>query len=128
MINKIGRPRNGSPICLIEIMMRDRIWRYEILLSCIINIILSEDLTKDKKLLSSNNYPFYDSGQNFGYWDLRCRCYWDLSCRCYSDHIEVWLVHLKCRFNCDSFTWLLDYNYRFSDYKLIMTDYMIANQ
>ena len=81
----------------------------------IINIILSEGFTKDIKLLSSNSYPFYDSGKNFGYRGLRCRCYWDLSCRCYDDPIEVWLFNLKCRFNCDSFTWLPDYNDRLSD-------------
>ena len=30
--NKIGRPRNGSPICLITSMITDRIGRHEVLL------------------------------------------------------------------------------------------------
>ena len=33
VINKIGRPRSGSPICLITSMIRDRIGRHEVLLS-----------------------------------------------------------------------------------------------
>ena len=33
----------------------------------IINIKLSEDPRKDKKLLNSENYPFYDFGEIFGY-------------------------------------------------------------
>ena len=32
MINKIGRPRGGSPICLITSMITDRIGRHEVLL------------------------------------------------------------------------------------------------
>ena len=32
VINKIGRPRSGSPICLIKSMITDRIGRHEILL------------------------------------------------------------------------------------------------
>ena len=32
VINKIGRPRSGSPICLITSMMTDRIGRHEVLL------------------------------------------------------------------------------------------------
>ena len=32
VINKIGRPRSGSPICLITIMITDRIGRHEVLL------------------------------------------------------------------------------------------------
>ena len=32
MINKIGRPRSGSPICLITSMITDRIGRHEVLL------------------------------------------------------------------------------------------------
>ena len=32
VINKIGRPRSGSPICLITSMITDRIGRHEILL------------------------------------------------------------------------------------------------
>ena len=32
VINKIGRPRSGSPICLITSMITDRIGRYEVLL------------------------------------------------------------------------------------------------
>ena len=31
-INKIGRPRSGSPICLITSMITDRIGRHEVLL------------------------------------------------------------------------------------------------
>ena len=34
------------------------------------NIKLSEDFRKDKNLVNSQNYPFYDSGKNFSYWDL----------------------------------------------------------
>ena len=33
VINKIGRPRSGSPICLITSMITDRIGRHEVLLS-----------------------------------------------------------------------------------------------
>ena len=32
VINKIGRPRNGSPICLITSMITDRIGRHDVLL------------------------------------------------------------------------------------------------
>ena len=32
VINKIGRPRGGSPICLITSMITDRIGRHEVLL------------------------------------------------------------------------------------------------
>ena len=32
VINKIGRPRSGSPICLIKSMITDRIGRHEVLL------------------------------------------------------------------------------------------------
>ena len=32
VINKIGRPRSGSPICLITSMIADRIGRHEVLL------------------------------------------------------------------------------------------------
>ena len=32
MINKIGQPRSGSPICLITSMITDRIGRHEVLL------------------------------------------------------------------------------------------------
>ena len=32
VINKIGRPRSGSPICLITSMITDRIRRHEVLL------------------------------------------------------------------------------------------------
>ena len=32
VINKIGRPRSGSPICLIMSMITDRIGRHEVLL------------------------------------------------------------------------------------------------
>ena len=32
VINKIGRPRNGSPICLIMSMIIERIGRHEVLL------------------------------------------------------------------------------------------------
>ena len=32
VINKIGRPRSGSPICLIASMITDRIGRHEVLL------------------------------------------------------------------------------------------------
>ena len=32
VINKIGRPRNGSLICLITSMITDRIGRHEVLL------------------------------------------------------------------------------------------------
>ena len=32
VINKIGRPRSGSPICLITSMITDRIGRHEVLL------------------------------------------------------------------------------------------------
>ena len=32
LINKIGRPRSGSPICLITSMITDRIGRHEVLL------------------------------------------------------------------------------------------------
>ena len=32
VINKIGRPRSGSPICLITIMITDRIGLHEVLL------------------------------------------------------------------------------------------------
>ena len=32
VINKIGRPRSGSPICLITSMVTDRIGRHEVLL------------------------------------------------------------------------------------------------
>ena len=32
MINKIGRPRSASPICLITSMITDRIGRHEVLL------------------------------------------------------------------------------------------------
>ena len=32
VINKIGRPRSGSPICLITSMTRDRIERHDVLL------------------------------------------------------------------------------------------------
>ena len=32
VINKIGRPRSGSPICLITIMITDQIGRHEVLL------------------------------------------------------------------------------------------------
>ena len=32
VINKIGRPRSGSPICLITSMITDRIGRYDVLL------------------------------------------------------------------------------------------------
>ena len=32
MINKIGRPRSGSPICLITSTITDRIGRHEVLL------------------------------------------------------------------------------------------------
>ena len=31
-MNKIGRPRSGSPICLITSMITDRIGRHEVLL------------------------------------------------------------------------------------------------
>ena len=33
VINKIGRPRSGSPICLITSMITDRIGRHSVLLS-----------------------------------------------------------------------------------------------
>ena len=33
VINKIGRPRSGSPICLITSLITDRIGRHEVLLS-----------------------------------------------------------------------------------------------
>ena len=33
VINKIGRPCSGSPICLITSMITDRIGRHEVLLS-----------------------------------------------------------------------------------------------
>ena len=36
----------------------------------IMNIKLSEDFRKDENLVNSQNYPFYDSGKNFGYWDF----------------------------------------------------------
>ena len=32
VINKIGRPRSGSPICLITSMIADRIGRHKVLL------------------------------------------------------------------------------------------------
>ena len=32
LINKIGRPRSGSPMCLITSMITDRIGRHEVLL------------------------------------------------------------------------------------------------
>ena len=32
VINKIGRPRSGSPICLITSMITDQIGRHEVLL------------------------------------------------------------------------------------------------
>ena len=32
VINKIGRPRSGNPICLITSMITDRIGRHEVLL------------------------------------------------------------------------------------------------
>ena len=32
VINKIGRPRSGSPICLITSMITDRIGRHDVLL------------------------------------------------------------------------------------------------
>ena len=32
VINKIGRPRSGSPICLITSMITDRIGQHEVLL------------------------------------------------------------------------------------------------
>ena len=32
VINKIGRPRSGSPICLITSMITDRVGRHEVLL------------------------------------------------------------------------------------------------
>ena len=32
VINKIGRPRRGSPICLITSMITDRLGRHEVLL------------------------------------------------------------------------------------------------
>ena len=32
VINKIGRPRHGSPICLIASMITDQIGRHEVLL------------------------------------------------------------------------------------------------
>ena len=32
VINKIGRPRSGSPVCLITSMITDRIARHEVLL------------------------------------------------------------------------------------------------
>ena len=35
VINKIGRPRSGSPICLITSMITDRIGRHEVLLPAI---------------------------------------------------------------------------------------------
>ena len=33
VINKIGQPRSGSPICLITCVITDRIGRHEVLLS-----------------------------------------------------------------------------------------------
>ena len=33
----------------------------------IVNITLSEALRKNKKLVNSDNYPFYDSGKILGY-------------------------------------------------------------
>ena len=38
MINKIGRPRSGSPICLITSMITDRIGLHSVLLPLLILI------------------------------------------------------------------------------------------
>ena len=38
VINKIGRPRSGSPICLITSMITDRIGRHEVLLPLLFDL------------------------------------------------------------------------------------------
>ena len=60
VINKIGRPRSGSPICLITSMITDRIGRHEVLLSIyhkfnkicdIIGYFLNQNTRNSKKKL-----------------------------------------------------------------------------
>ena len=68
VINKIGRPRSGSPICLITSMITDRIGRHEVLLPINHNYnkicyILDYFLIKTQEILrvfiaSSEKRPF----------------------------------------------------------------------
>lgn len=60
----------------------------------------------------SEDYPFYDFVWNFGFRDISLL--WWL-------HWSLWLVDLKCSFNCG---WLIQlYHYRQSDYKQISRKY-----
>ena len=74
VINKIGRPRNGSPICLITSMITDRIGRHDVLLpinhnfSKICDIISYFFKSKHKKFeILFNNKDFY-SAISVGSW------------------------------------------------------------
>ena len=63
VINKIGRPRSGSPICLITSMITDRIGRHEVLLPInhninkicdIIGYFLNQNTRKSKFCFASS--------------------------------------------------------------------------
>ena len=63
VINKIGRPRSGSPICLITSMITDRIGRHDVLLPInhnfnkicdIISIILNQNTRNSKFCFASS--------------------------------------------------------------------------
>ena len=47
-------------------MATDRVGRLEVLISIYQKSYAFEDLRKDKKLVNSENYSFYDSDKNFG--------------------------------------------------------------
>ena len=56
VINEIGRPRSGSPICLITSMITDRIGRHEVLLPInhIYNKILESDWLSPAMIYNGN--------------------------------------------------------------------------
>ena len=77
VINKIGRPRSGSPICLITSMITDRIGRHEVLLpinhnfnkiSKLIGYIFC-DPTKTKNLSFTELPSSFQVLQRLGYVD-----------------------------------------------------------
>ena len=71
VINKIGRPRRGSPICFITSMITDRIGRHEVLLP--INRIYNKirERNKRKTFQEKNSFhPEMRSKENM----KKCNC------------------------------------------------------
>ena len=58
VINKIGRPRSGSPICLITSMITDRIGRQEVLLPINHNFNKIFDITGNFLNQNTKNWKF----------------------------------------------------------------------